>query len=198
MIRPRIWLGFAGVFLNTWSQLADVFSVVTCETGKSFGMRFFSRADRRIADRRRAPAEMGGKRRRERRKGERRRFFRVHYPGGAAPRILNADFHIINISQGGIAFACRRPCDKCTKPIVLGEMMKLEVEFHDGQIVDVDVKVMRCQGDVSSRENHYAGTIEQGIDARRVAKEQAYLLRVFPDFARASATIHHAIGNSIS
>jgi len=139
-----------------------------------------------FSDRRRDGFNRGGGRGWERRKGERRRFFRVYYPPNAAPNILNGEFRIINISQEAITFACLKRCDRCSQPVPIGETIIIQIEFHDGERLDVKLRIIRAQGDLRTRENLYAGLAEEGISAERIAKEQAYLLRQYPDFARAS------------
>lgn len=124
-----------------------------------------------------------------RRKGERRRFFRVYYPPNAAPNILNGEFRIVNISQQAITFACLKDCNRCSEPVPIGGTITIQIEFHDGERLDVKLRIVRAQGDLGTRENSYTGLAEQGIPAERIAKEQAYLLRVYPDFARVSRAL---------
>jgi len=138
--------------------------------------------DRRGGDRRQDPTAQGGRRKGQRRKSERRRFVRLYYPSNAAPKVLNRNFCIINISHQGIVFVCQDRCDKCLQPITLKSVLDLKIQFHDGQILDVKVRIIRCQSDLASNENHYAGLIEGGILPERISKEQAYLLRYFHDF----------------
>jgi hypothetical protein len=147
------------------------------------------RVDRRQNDRRQhatteSVTEQVERRRAERRQGERRRhqrrqFVRVVYPPDAAPEVLNANFRITNISQQGIMFACQSRGDECTQPITIGSIRELKIRFHDQEVLDVNVKILRCQYEPDSHENVYAGFIENGIPYERIGKEEAYLLRLF-------------------
>lgn len=117
-------------------------------------------------------------------KGERRESVRLYYPRGASPKVLNANFRIVNISREAISFVCQDDCGQCTRPINLKSVLDLRIEFHDGETLDVKVKILRCQRDMNWDEKHYAGAIEGAISAERIGKEQAYLLRHYPDFCR--------------
>jgi hypothetical protein len=149
--------------------------------------------DRRSADRRRRPTAGDATATADRRRGERRKWFRLYYPRTAMPKVLNANFHIINISREAIGFICQDSCEQCTQPITLKSVLDLKVEFHDGETLDVKVKILRCQRDLSWDEKYYAGIIEGAISAERIGEEQAYLLRHYPDFcrfSRASSVAH--------
>lgn len=157
--------------------------------GKAQAMKSYIGGDRRCGERRRDTTAQGGRRKGERRRGERRRFVRLYYPPTDPPKVLNENFRIINISQRGIVFVCRDPCNGCPQPITLKSVLDLSIQFHDGQILDVKVRIIRCQSDLSSNENTFAGIIEHGISPKIISKEQAYLLRHFPDFCRSSVTV---------
>jgi hypothetical protein len=76
-------------------------------------------------------------------------------------------------------FACQSRGDECTQPITIGSVRELKIRFHDQEVLDVNVKILRCQYEPDSHENVYAGLIENGIPSERIGKEQAYLLRIF-------------------
>lgn len=149
--------------------------------------------DRRNAERRQHPTTKNGGGTADRRQGERRRSVRLYYPRSALPKVLNANFRVINISREAIGFVCQDNCEQCTHPITLKSVLDLKIQFHDGETLDVRVKILRCQRDLGWDEKYYAGVIEGAISAERIGKEQAYLLRHFPDFcrfSRASSVAH--------
>jgi hypothetical protein len=151
-------------------------------------MKWHIWSDRRRDDRRQEPTQQGDRRKAERRKAQRRQFFRLVYPPVAAPKVLNANYRIVDISQRGILFTCDDGSDQCSRPITLRTLLDLKIQFHDGEILDIRVEIIRCRSDLNSNKNSYSGIIEQGISVERISKEQAYLLKHFPDFCRASRT----------
>ena len=149
-------------------------------------MKWHIWSDRRRGDRRQDQTQQGDRRKAERRKAQRRQFFRIVYPPVAAPKVLNANYRIVDISQRGILFTCDDGSDQCSQPITLRTLLDLKIQFHDGEILDIRVEIIICQSDLNTNKNNYSGIIEQGISAERINKEQAYLLKHFPDFCRAS------------
>ena len=143
--------------------------------------------DRRQGDRRSDATAPGGKREGERRGREKRQFVRLAYPPTAAPKVLNANFRVADMSQKGIAFLCTDNCEECTSPITLKSIVDLKIQFHDGLIIDVKVEILRCERNLDSQEKIYAGFVAEGISAEMVAKEQTYLLSRFPEFCRTSS-----------
>jgi hypothetical protein len=142
-------------------------------------------SDRRQNDRRSDTTATGGRRGGERRSGQRRMFARLTHPPTAAPKVLNANFRIANMSQIGMNLVCRNTCEECTDPVNLKSILALKIQFHDEEVVDVKVAIIRCERDPKSGEKTYSGLIENGISAERIAKEQAYLLSHYPDHCRA-------------
>jgi hypothetical protein len=128
-----------------------------------------------------ADRQKGGRRNQERRKS-----FRLVYPPFEEPRVLNANFLITDISQNGIRFVCNENCKDCTNPISLKSTVAFKIQFHDGETIDVKIKILRCERTLHSREKTYSGYIENSLSNERIAKEQAYLLNHFPDFCRFS------------
>jgi len=143
-------------------------------------------SDRRQEDRRSDASVLGGQRKKHRRRPERRGFIRLVYPQTAAPKVLNADFSVADISQTGIRLICRGDCLECTHPHTFKSIAGLRIQFHDGETIDVDVRILRCARTLNLQYKTYAGFVEHGISAKRIAKEQAYLLSHFPDFCRDS------------
>jgi hypothetical protein len=106
------------------------------------------------------------------------------YPPTAEPKVLNADFRVMDISQKGIKFHDKGNGEDRTDPIRLKSIVALIIQFHDGEIIDIHVEILRCEQTRHSKEKIYAGFVDKGITAERIAKEQAYLLSHFPDFCR--------------
>jgi len=154
------------------------------------------RADRRQDDRRgdlttdhegaHVQQRQGERRQGDRRQRQRRQGLRVVYPPQAAPQVLNTDFRVANISQRGIMFTRRGCPGECSEPIALRSVKQLQIQFHDQAVLDVEVIISRCQYDPGSGEEIYAGIIEKGLPPERLSKEQAYLVRCFPQLCSAS------------
>ena len=147
--------------------------------------------DRRTDERRRSDEKSdskipGDQRKDARRDRKRRKYVRLAYPHRGSPKVLNANFCIIDISQKGIAFLCKNNCEDCTDPISLKSTVDLKIQFHDEEIIDIAVEILRCERTFRSKDRTYDGYVKKGITPDRIAKEQAYLLSNFPDFLRAS------------
>ena len=140
--------------------------------------------DRRQGDRRSDATAIGGIRDGERREGDRRQFVRLAYPPTTAPKILNANFRVADISQRGIKLVCRDNCEQCTSPITIKSIVDLKIQFHDGETIDIKVEILKCERSLDGHNKTYAGFFVNGISAERMAKEQACPLRHFPDFCR--------------
>jgi hypothetical protein len=119
-----------------------------------------------------------------RRRHKRRKFARLVYPPTAEPKVLNADFRVMDISRKGIKFHYKGNGEDRTDPIRLKSIVALTIRFHDGEVIDINVEILRCEQTRHSKEKIYAGFVDKGITAERIAKEQAYLLSHFPDFCR--------------
>ena len=145
--------------------------------------------ERRKGERRQDTAGQGGdrqsqRRRRQRRRVERRPSFRIVYPLTLAPETLNSDFRAMNLSQEGVVLRWEGKKDECPVNVTLGSMIPLQIQFHDGEVLDLRVKINRCQSERRSRMGVFAGTLEPALSAARINKEERYLLRSVPDFCR--------------
>jgi hypothetical protein len=139
-------------------------------------MRWSIWRDRRQGERRSDPTDTGGRRKSQRRESDRRRFVRLYYPPTAAPKVLNANYRILDMSENGIKFLCRNNCRECTEPITLKSILDLKIQFHDGEIIDIKVVIKRCECIPNTKDKAYAGLVECGITAERIDKEEKYLL----------------------
>ena len=150
--------------------------------------------DRRSADRRKREEKSstkvrGNQRKAQRRGRKRRKYIRLTYPYSYAPKVLNANFCIIDISQKGISFVCRDDCNECKEPISLNSTVDLKIQFHDKEIIDIKVEIRRCERTLHSQERTYAGDVKKGITSKRIAKEEAYLKSNFPGFLWSSSEL---------
>ena len=125
----------------------------------------------------------------ERRGRKRREHTRLVYPQTSAPKVLNANFNIIDISKKGISFVCRDDCENCKKPITINSTIDLKIQFHDDEIIDLKVVIRRCERTLHSQERTYAGDVKKGITSKRIAKEEAYLKENFPGFLWATSEL---------
>ena len=119
-----------------------------------------------------------------RRQLERRKSFRIVYPPTFVPKVLNGSFRISNLSRQGILLIWEGERDECRANMTLGSTLSLQVQFHDGEVLDLEITITRCQSDLPSRQTVYAGTVDPLVPAVRISKEEAYLLRHVPDFCR--------------
>ena len=113
-----------------------------------------------------------------------RRHFRLLYPRAAAPVVMDSDMYAIEISLEGLRLASD------DNHILKGFFEKdrtvtVTLQFHDGQVFDVELKMLRVIEDKDSKALFIAGYIPEGIPSRIVSSEQRYLLRNFPEFCRA-------------
>lgn len=139
-------------------------------------MRWNIWSNRRKGERRSDPTDVGGRRKAKRREGDRRKFVRLYYPPTAAPKVLNANYRILDISENGIKFLCQENCKDCKNPISLKSILDLKIQFHDGEITDIKVKINRCECIPNTKDKTYAGIIAKGLTAERIDKEEMYLL----------------------
>ncbi|MBN1805123.1 MAG: PilZ domain-containing protein [Sedimentisphaerales bacterium] len=138
------------------------------------------RNDRRSDERRKS---------KERRGLKRRKYDRLVYPHTCAPKVLNANFSIIDISENGISFVCRDDCNECKEHISLNSIINLKIQFHDKETIDIEVEIQRCERSLHSQERTYAGHVKKGITPERIAKEEAYLKSNFPGFVWSSSEL---------
>jgi hypothetical protein len=139
-------------------------------------MRWNIWSNRRKGERRSDPTDVGGRRKIQRREGDRRKFVRLYYPPTAAPKVLNANYRILDISENGIKFLCRNNCRECTDPITLKSILDLKIQFHDGEIIDIKAIIKRCECIPNTKDKTYTGFVASRITAERINKEETYLL----------------------
>lgn len=157
-------------------------SNVTKHNRQRHTMRWNIWSDRRQEDRGSIAAKVVGRRNAQKREGDRRKFVRLYYPPSAAPKVLNANYRVLDISENGIKFLCRDICQECTNPINLKSILDLNIQFHDQEIIGINVVIKRCECIPNTKDKTYAGIVANGIAVERMDKEEIYLLNHFPHF----------------
>jgi len=79
-------------------------SNVTKHNRQRHTMRWNIWSDRRQEDRGSIAAKVVGRRNAQKREGDRRKFVRLYYPPSAAPKVLNANYRVLDISENGSNF----------------------------------------------------------------------------------------------
>lgn len=115
---------------------------------------------------------------------ERRRHFRIYYPKAATPKLVNCNFKVIDLSMEGIQFAVNRPSGDEPEPEP-DQNIEMKLRFNDADTANISVRVLRKHEDKNTGKTLWSGRIEHGLSPSRISKEQAYLLRHYPDFCRA-------------
>ena len=101
-----------------------------------------------------------------------KKSFRLVYPPQTRPKILNIDCDIVDISSRGIKFAYNQRSYQCPEFLAINNLADLKIRFSDGEIVDVQVKILRCFEDVQLGKTCFAGSIVRGLSRHRIDKEQ--------------------------
>ena len=110
-----------------------------------------------------------------------KRFFRLRYPWQARPKILDIDCDVIDLSSRGIKFAWNQRSYQCPESLTINNSVNLKIQFGDDEIVEVEVKILRCFEDAELGKTCFAGSIIRGMSHRRMDKEQAYIRQYFSD-----------------
>ena len=133
-------------------------------------------ADKRKADRRDADRRVV-----DRRELSRRKYFRVVYPPDEGPKVLNADYRVLDLAQNTIRFACKNgaaPALKANGPV------EATLQFRDGENIDIRGKITRPHQDLAGEETFFICMLDELIPQKKVNEEQRYLLKNFPNFCR--------------
>lgn len=104
-----------------------------------------------------------------------KKFFRLLYPPHARPKILNIDCDVIDISINGIRFAWNRRSYQSPESLTINDSVNLRIQFGDGEIDEMQVKILRCFEDTELGKTCFAGSILMGMPEYRIKKEQAYI-----------------------
>ena len=88
----------------------------------------------------------------------------------------------MDLSVRGIKFACNRRSYQCPQSLAINNVTDLRIQFDDGEILSIKVKILRCFEDVELEKTCFAGSIITGMPEQRISKEQEYVRRCFSDF----------------
>ena len=111
-----------------------------------------------------------------------KKFFRLVYPPQARPKVLDFDCDVIDLSSRGIRFAHNRRSYQCPEYLAINKSIALKVQFDNGEIADLQVKILRCFEDIELGKTCFAGSIISGMPEQRISKELAYIQQQFPNF----------------
>jgi hypothetical protein len=111
-----------------------------------------------------------------------KRFFRLVYPAQARPKILDVDCDVIDLSSRGIRFVYNRRSYQCPEYLAINKSVALKVQFDNGEIAELQVKILRCFEDMELGKTCFAGSIISGMPEQRISKELAYIQQQFPNF----------------
>jgi hypothetical protein len=136
--------------------------------------------DRRQGDRRDVANPDTGKQEAGKTGKEKRQCIRLAYPLAAAPQITNMRLQVVGISAKAIRFFVP---DVVSQKVTLkqGSKINIAIKFHDGQVVKRGGTILRQERSQEGRE-HFVCLFERHLPTERIDKEQAYLLKNFPDF----------------
>ncbi len=90
-------------------------------------------------------------------------------------------------------FTCRGDLDENSVSVGPGSPIALKIQFHDQEVVDIEVRIFRCRYDPDSRETIYAGIIEKGLSSERIKKEQAYVLNSLGELYQAPSIVNREL-----
>jgi c-di-GMP-binding flagellar brake protein YcgR len=118
----------------------------------------------------------------DRRTSQRREYFRVVYPLHASPEITNLKAKVIDISIKGLRFEINIQ-DATNAKLAIDSKLNMNIKFHDGQTMEVAGVIIRQLEDQFGKST-FVVIFDQQIKSEVINKEQAYLLKNFPDFCR--------------
>lgn len=119
------------------------------------------------------------RRQEEKKHQQRRQYFRVVYPLHASPQITNLSARVVDISVNAIKFEIPTHSFDSAN-LAINSKINMSVKFHDGQDLEISGKILRRQDGNSI----FVCIFDRQIPGTLINKEQAYLLKNFPDFCR--------------
>ncbi|GEM_PF-1446099 len=118
----------------------------------------------------------------DRRQSQRREYFRVVYPIDACPDITNLHAKVIDISIKAVRFELNIS-DAEKAGLAIGKTIDMQFKFCDGEEKKIAGVIVRQLEDQFGKRAFVCLFVkEQSLEF--VNKEQAYLLKHFPDFCR--------------
>lgn len=118
----------------------------------------------------------------DRRKSQRREYFRVVYPIDACPEIKNLNAKVIDISIKAVRFELNIS-DAQKAGLAIGKTIDMQFKFPDGEEKKIAGVIVRQLEDQFGKRAFVCLFVKEQ-SPELVNKEQAYLLKHFPDFCR--------------
>jgi hypothetical protein len=118
----------------------------------------------------------------DRRKSQRREYFRVVYPIDASPNITNLNAKVIDISIKAVRFELNI-ADAEKANLAVGKTIDMQFKFHDGEEKKIAGVIVRQLEDQFGKRTFVCLFIKEQ-PSQFVNKEQAYLIKHFPDFCQ--------------
>ncbi len=118
----------------------------------------------------------------DRRKAQRRGYSRVMYPMDASPDITNLNAKVIDISIKAVRFELNI-ADADKENLVVGKTVDMQLKFHDGEEKKLSGVIVRQLEDQFGKRTFVCLFVKEQ-SPEFVNKEQAYLIKHFPDFCR--------------
>lgn len=137
--------------------------------------------DRGTADRRRINRRHADRKPFDGRTQPRREVFRIVYPPNEMPRVLDADFRILDLSQKAISFVCE---NTASAHIQVNHQLSLTIQFRHGDTLKVNGRISRLYTGHDSNQTCFICVLNERIDFKKINAEQRHLLKHFPNFYR--------------
>ncbi|MCE5340494.1 MAG: PilZ domain-containing protein [Planctomycetaceae bacterium] len=118
----------------------------------------------------------------DRRKSQRREYFRVIYPIDASPEITNLNAKVIDISIKAVRFELNIT-DAEKANLAVGKTVDMQLKFHNGEQKDIAGVIVRQLEDQFGKRTFVCLFVKE-LSPQFVNKEQAYLIKHFPDFCQ--------------
>jgi hypothetical protein len=136
--------------------------------------------ERRQGDRRGAKSDGISHKDSGKKNEEKRQCLRLAYPLAAAPQIINMRLQVVGLSAKAVRFFIP---DFITHELTLkeGDKINIALKFNDGQIVKRGGRILKEEKCQEGRK-HFICLFDRHLPVERIDKEQAYLLKNFPDF----------------
>ena len=138
--------------------------------------------DRRGSEQRDESRADAGRRASDRRRQDRRYGFRLAYPIGAAPQIVNIRSQVVGLTPKAVRFFVVdfNPQKSSLKK---GEKIELSLRFHDGQVIKTAGTISR-QEQYQEGKDYFVCLLDEELPQERLDKERQYLIEKFPDFCK--------------
>jgi hypothetical protein len=111
-----------------------------------------------------------------------RQYFRVVYPPAVNPVVVNFPALVLDISTKAVKFVLSGN-DVNNLNLGSGSKIDIVIRFHDNQTIKTTGTILRRETD-QSEGKIYVCIFDREIPSEVISKEQAHLLKNFPDFCR--------------